>query len=127
MCIPYPHEACIAWSTVSSIGVLVTVLPLLMLQVLRGGDDVDQEELASGLVIYGGTWLAYVVAIAETYLGVVPAPLDGLLPTSLIAGFVEGFGYLVALVMGPMALMYLVLGLGGLASGITHLLLEEHV
>jgi hypothetical protein len=127
MCLPYPHETCVAWSTVTGAGLILTIFPVLVGNLLFQRDTVDEEELKGGLVLYGGAFVCYVAAIAETYLGVLPAPLAGLVPTALVGGFVEGIGQLLALVAGPLSLMYLALGLGGLSAGITHLLVDEHV
>lgn len=123
MCLPYPHQECIALTGLSTSGLL------FLLGIYTTGNafisdpkEFDEGERGMGVIV-GLTAIAVaVVVVIGTYTSAFPQQV-----TQLLTRLVEGLGYYLVLAYGPITAAVLTLGLGTISVAMTHLLLEDYV
>lgn len=117
VCLPYPHTAC------QSVAVPFLIAGLAVLGVFSLSRAFKSDFETDTTIVFGAAFIFSSAFVAlSLYTTVIPTPLRQVMASSLGA-----FGYYIALLGGPPTIAALILGIGSITVGITHLIVENHV
>lgn len=131
MCLPYPHEQCISFAGYSFLGSLV-FLSITLIIYSNADRKAANTEVETRDAVFTTLYLTLggivaVTVLAEMLFSIIPEGIITQLPVINLIELAEGYGYYSTLIVGPFAFLYLAFGIGGIATAVSHLLIEEYV